>query len=105
LVLDRKKLEPIFASDVSLLVRLRGTPWTPEFMAAYESDKGIDAAVSSSRSRSVVPGTWRRLCVKYFAECTDYLRLDERTKRLRRAILESTFRTGDHSSPLPCHRK
>ena len=24
-------------------VRLRGTPWTPEFMAEYEAAKGIDA--------------------------------------------------------------
>jgi integrase len=72
-------------------VRLRGTPWTPEFMADYEAAKGIDAAVPSSRSRAVVPGTWRWLCVRYFAECTDYLRLDERTKRVRRRILEATF--------------
>jgi integrase len=37
------------------------------------------------------PGTWRWLCTKYFAECSDYLRLDERTKRVRRGIIEATF--------------
>jgi integrase len=31
------------------------------------------------------------LCVKYFAECADYLRLDERSKRVRRGVLEATF--------------
>jgi integrase len=42
-------------------------------------------------SDAVVSGTWRWLCVKYFAECADYKRLDDRTRRVRRAILESTF--------------
>jgi integrase len=31
------------------------------------------------------------LCVRYFAECTEYKLLDDRTKRVRRAILEGTF--------------
>jgi integrase len=72
-------------------VRLRGTPWTPEFMADYEAAKGIDAAASSSPSRAVVPGTWRWLCVRYFAECAEYKRLDPRTQHVRRMILEGTF--------------
>src|SRR5271166_1689754 len=72
-------------------VRLRGTPWTPEFMADYEAAKGIDAAVSPSPSRAVVPGTWRWLCVRYFAECAEYKRLDPRTQHVRRMILEGTF--------------
>jgi integrase len=72
-------------------VRLRGTPWTPEFMADYEAAKGIDATACSSRSRAVVPGTWRWLCVRYFAECADYKRLDPRTQHVRRMILEGTF--------------
>ena len=71
-------------------VRLRGTPWTPEFMAEYEVAKGIDAAVSS-RSRATVPGTWRWLCVRYFAECAEYKRLDSRTQHVRRMVLEGTF--------------
>src|SRR3954470_2770568 len=69
-------------------VRLRGTPWTAEFMAEYDSAK---AEAAPSLRKGINPGTWRWLCVKYFAECADYLRLDERTKRVRRGILEATF--------------
>jgi integrase len=70
-------------------VRLRGTPWTQEFMAEYEAASG--GVSSSSKQSGVAPGTWRWLCVRYFAECADYLRLDARTKHVRRSILESTF--------------
>jgi len=69
-------------------VRLRGTPWTLEFMAAYESAKG--AAVPITR-RGITPGTWRWLCIRYFAECAEYKRLDARTQHVRRQILEATF--------------
>jgi hypothetical protein len=57
-------------------------------MAEYEEAKGD---VPSSKVRGIILGTWRWLCVKYFAECADYLRLDERTKRVRRGMLEATF--------------
>ena len=80
-----------FRSNNRPKVRLRGTPWTSEFMADYEAAKGIDATASSSRSRAVVPGTWRWLCVRYFAECAEYKRLDRRTQHVRRMILEGTF--------------
>ena len=69
-------------------VRLRGMPWTAEFMIEYESAKG-DA--STARVKGITTGTWRWLCTRYFAECADYLRLDDRTKRVRRGILETTF--------------
>jgi integrase len=69
-------------------VRLRGTPWTPEFMAAYDEAKG---AAPKTIRRGISVGTWRWLCVKYFAECADYKRLDQRTRHVRRLILESTF--------------
>ena len=45
----------------------------------------------TAAEEGIIPGTWRWLCVRYFAECADYLRLDDRTKRVRRGILESTF--------------
>jgi integrase len=70
-------------------VRIRGTPWTPEFMAAYEAAKGATAE-PSGRS-GVAVGTWRWLCVKYLGECADYKRLDPQTQRVRHLILESTF--------------
>src|SRR5262245_11830822 len=69
-------------------VRLRGTPWTPEFMAQYEAAKGEPAL---PQTRGISPGTWRWLCVCYFAECSEYKRLDPRTQHVRRQILEATF--------------
>jgi integrase len=71
-------------------VRLHGTPWTPEYMAEYDAAKGVEFP-TRDRSRSALPGTWRWLCVHYFAECADYKRLDARTQHVRRQILESTF--------------
>src|SRR5262249_45538803 len=69
-------------------VRLRGTPWTPEFMAEYEAAKG---AVVPTTARGITPGTWRWLCIRYFAECSEYKRLDARSQHVRRQILEATF--------------
>lgn len=69
-------------------VRLRGTPWTPEFMSAYEAAKTGTAA---SDPKAIAPGTWRWACVRYFEESTDYRQLDPSTARKRRAILESTY--------------
>jgi hypothetical protein len=36
-------------------VRIRGTPWTPEFMAAYEEAKG--AAAAPSKKSGIAVGT------------------------------------------------
>jgi integrase len=57
-------------------------------MAEYDTAKGQTPPM---RGRGITPGTWRWLCVRYFGECADYLRLDGRTKRVRRGILEATF--------------
>jgi integrase len=57
-------------------------------MAEYEAAKGQPAP---AMGKGVAPDTWRWLCIKYFGECADYLRLDDRTRRVRRGILESTF--------------
>ena len=69
-------------------VRLRGMPWTHQFMAEYEAAKGH---VAPTKNKGITPSTWRWLCVRYFTECADYLRIDDRTKRVRRGILEATF--------------
>jgi hypothetical protein len=69
-------------------VRLRGTPWTPEFMAAYEAAKG---AIVPTTTKDIMSGTWRWLCIRYFSECAEYKRLDARTQHVRRQILEATF--------------
>ena len=68
-------------------VRLRGTPWTEAFMAAYETAKGGPAP---KKGKEISPGTWRWLCVEYF-KSSDFLLLDKRTKYVRRANLETTF--------------
>ena len=70
-------------------VRLRGTPWTTEFMAAYEEAK--NAAAAPSKRSHITRGTWRWLCAKYFEECADYKCLDPQTQHVRRLILEGTF--------------
>ncbi len=69
-------------------VRLRAMPWTPEFMDAYEAAKSLAPPITN---KGINVGTWRWLCVRYFTECADYFRLDDRTKRARRGILENTF--------------
>jgi len=68
--------------------RLRGTPFTPEFMVQLEAAKG---APRPSERHGIATGTWRWLCIRYFAECTDYKLLDARTQYVRRNILEATF--------------
>ena len=61
---------------------------TAGFMDEYEAAKG---ETWLAKARGITPGTWRWLCTRYFAECADYLRLDGRTKRVRRGIIEATF--------------
>jgi hypothetical protein len=69
-------------------IRLRGAPWTPEFMAEYDAAKSQPAPITT---QGITPGTWRWLCVRYFAECAEYKQLDPRTQHVRRLILEGTF--------------
>jgi integrase len=72
-------------------VRLRETPWTPAFMEAY------GAALAELRAEGEIPaakgaekGTWAWLCQRYFAS-PEFKHLGERTRRVRRQILEATF--------------
>jgi integrase len=69
-------------------VRLRGTPWSPDFMAAYDEAK---SGAPKPLKRGISVGTWRWLCTKYLAECADYRRLDPRTRHVRKLVLEATF--------------
>jgi integrase len=71
-------------------VRICGTPWTADFMAKYDVAKAVEIS-AVSKSRAATSGTWRWLCIRYFAECVDYKRLDPRVQRVRRQILEGTF--------------
>jgi integrase len=72
-------------------VRLEGTPWTPEFMAAYDAAKRIAAPAQGVLARPTLPNTWSWLCLRYFSECADYKLLDPHTQHVRRQILEATF--------------
>jgi hypothetical protein len=68
-------------------VRLTGVPWSEPFMEAYR------AAIAGQPARPKVGaavGTWRWLCQQYFA-WGEFKQLDERTRRVRRAILEATW--------------
>src|SRR6188472_3956333 len=69
-------------------IRLHGIPWTPEFMQAYDSAVGKSAPISTWQP---TPNTWRWLCVKYFTESAEYKRMEERSRRVRRNVIEATF--------------
>jgi integrase len=73
-------------------IRLRGTPWTPEFMEQYEAAKG---GVASAKPRGIISGTWRWLCIRYMHDCADYKRLDPQTRQTRKLLLEAT-----HDEPI-----
>jgi site-specific recombinase XerD len=75
-------------------VRIRATPGTPDFEAAYHqalagSDARAEVANDDIRARPK-PGTWRWLCVQYWSS-VDFAQLDTSTQRVRRRILESTL--------------
>lgn len=75
-------------------VRLRASPGTPAFEAAYREAlsggdrRGLD--VTHPTNARPKPGTWRWLCVQYFSS-VDFGQLDASTQRVRRRILEATF--------------
>ena len=60
-------------------------------MAQYDAAKEIAAPVKRRARATALPDTWSWLCLRYFAECADYKRLDPRTQHVRRQILEATF--------------
>lgn len=67
-------------------IRIRGVPWTPEFMEAYEAAKG---GIDRNKSFGSKLGTWGYLCSRYMAESAEYKRLDPRTRHVRKLILDS----------------
>ncbi len=76
-------------------VRIRATPGTPEFDAAYHAVKlrgeaGELVPTENANTRLPKRSTWRWLCVQYFGS-VDFLRLGQSTQRVRRGILEATF--------------
>lgn len=81
-------------------VRIRAVPGTPEFQREYDAAKALVEMGALGRAptdttcppRIVAPklGTYRWLCVQYFGS-PEFARLDPRTQRVRRSILESTL--------------
>lgn len=71
-------------------VRLKGVPWTPEFMAQYERALAGEAPEPPVRSTRGKPGTWRWLCQQYFGSA-DFKQLSDGFQIVRRNILEATF--------------
>lgn len=71
-------------------VRLIGKPWTAAFMTAYENALEGVATIEKKDPNQITPGTWRDLCVQYFAHAT-FGKLDTMTRKRRRAILETTY--------------
>jgi integrase len=78
-------------------VRLRGKPGSDEFMSQYNAllkgtfNAGAELKNGSSTLERPKPGTWRKLCVDYFSSPTFLSRLDARTQKVRRSLLEATY--------------
>jgi len=73
-------------------IRLRAEPGTPAFEAelksATASCEPVKAAPKKAKPGELVPHTMRWMCAKYL-ESEGFRALDERTRRVRRGILES----------------
>lgn len=72
-------------------IRIFGTPFTPEFMVAYDlALKGLPAQPKPQRGGRATEGTWRWLCQQFFASA-EFKRLDDGYQTVMRARIEATF--------------
>lgn len=74
-------------------IRLNGSPDTAEFAAAYQAALASSTGTLKTTDSPLAhpkQGTWRWLCVQYFASAR-FAQLDERTQKVRRQVLEKTF--------------
>lgn len=81
-------------------IRLRSLPGTPEFFAEYQEAIAQAEVAKSRPSREIKRGTFRYLCVQYFAS-GEYSILDISTKRWQRRALEKICET--HGNNLVAH--
>lgn len=73
-------------------IRIREQPGTPAFRAAYDAAfSGPPPAPTKPRDARPSAGTFRWLCVSYFASA-EFRRLDSRTQAVRRGIVEHCCR-------------
>ena len=70
-------------------IRIKADRDSPEFFAEYQRLLH-EHQPATAPSRHPERGTWRWLCIEYF-KSTTFGRLDPRTQRVRRGILEHTF--------------
>lgn len=69
-------------------IRMRGVPYSPEWLELYESLKAGDVPAEPKKLVPPKDGTLAWLCQRFF-ESTEFRSLDERTQRVRRQILQS----------------
>ena len=72
-------------------VRLEGIPWSPDFMARYETGLNGPPPEKASDPRVTTPNTWKWLCQAYLASTAFKSGLDGVTQRRRRSLLEATY--------------
>jgi integrase len=82
-----------FRKRGSPMTRMRHEPGSREFMDDYHAlvrGETLESETPAPRITKPTAGTWRALCVSYFAS-GDFKQLDARVQRVRRQILETTF--------------
>lgn len=75
-------------------VRLKGTPWTPEFMEQYEVAK-LNAAPAAPEAEAAAPRSLKWLFEAYY-KSAEFKSLDARTQRVRRGILDKVAVKAGH---------
>jgi len=69
-------------------IRMRGIPWSPEWLALYEQLKAGEIPPEPEKLTPPKENTLAWLCQRYF-DSTEFGTLDARTQRVRRQILQS----------------
>jgi integrase len=69
-------------------IRMRGIPWSPEWLALYERLKAGELPPESEKLTPPKENTLAWLCQRYF-DSTLFKALDPKTQRVRRQILQS----------------
>lgn len=88
-------------------IRIRQRPGTDDFRKAYDAAAALDTLIAAPGSPAPAEGapategssvaslprqgTYRWLCSRYMAECAEYLQLGDRTRHVRKQILEHTW--------------
>ena len=74
-------------------IRIRLEPGTREFRERYDELLAEPPQPSApvEDTASTIPGSWRWLCEKYLAECTEFKKMKDQGRKKRRALLEATW--------------